>query len=65
VRAYAAIFEVDGRRVPSYAIVAATREAALATLDGWLWPEGADRLRILDEDGREALAVERPIGGAK
>ena len=62
MRAFAAIFEADGRQVASYAIVAETPERALAMLDGMPWPEGADRLRILDEEGSEALAIERPAG---
>lgn len=49
----------------SYAIVAETPERALGMLDGMPWPEGTDRLRILDEEEREALAVERPAGDAR
>ena len=62
MRTFGAIFETVGRRVASYSIVAESAEAARGMLDGWdwAWPVEADRLRILDDEGREALAVERP-----
>jgi len=60
VRTYAAICEADGRRIASYAIVAVTAEAALAMLDGWPSPDGADRHRILGHEGRETPIVQWP-----
>ena len=58
VRTFAAIFEADGRQVASYAIVAETPERANHASRYAL--AGRRRsLRILDEEGREALALER------
>ena len=57
MRTFAAVFEAAGREVASYAVFAETPERALAMLDGTDWPEDADRLRILDEEGRETLLV--------
>ena len=60
MRAFAAIFETDGRQVASYALTAESSEAALALLDGVPWPDEATWLRILDEEGREVLEVGPP-----
>ena len=47
-------------RSASYAVVAERPERALAMLDEMTWPDDADRLQILDEEGREASRIERP-----
>jgi hypothetical protein len=57
MRNFSAVFEAGGRRVASYTVFAETPERALAMLDGMDWPEGADRLRILDEKAHETLLV--------
>lgn len=58
---YQAVFEVIGDAA-SYGIFDASPEAAVALLPASLWPYDADRLRIMDEAGREALAIEQPAG---
>ena len=56
---FAAIFEGGGRALASYALVAPTPEAAFALLAEPLWPEAADKVRIVDDQGRTQLELAR------
>ncbi len=55
---FAAIFEGGGRAL-AYALVAPKPEAAFALLAEPLWPEAADKARIVDDQGRTQIELAR------